>query len=77
MQIRILVFGQLTDIVESSTLTLADVKDTDMLVAELNRRYPALAAVKYMVAVNKKTIAGNTILNEGSTVALLPPFSGG
>jgi molybdopterin converting factor small subunit len=29
------------------------------------------------VAVDKQAISGNTILKEGSAVALLPPFSGG
>ena len=77
MQIRILVFGQLTDVTNSSELTLDNIKDTDSLVAELNSRYPAFSHAKYVVAVDKLTIASNTILKDGSTIALLPPFSGG
>ncbi len=72
-----MVFGQLTDIVNSNELILTGIRDTDSLLAELNNRYPALATAKYMMAVDKQKVTGNTILQEGSTVALLPPFSGG
>ena len=77
MQIRIMIFGQLTEIINSSTLQLEDIADTNSLVDELNKLYPALAASKYIMAVNKQTVMANTVLKEDSTVALLPPFSGG
>ena len=72
-----MIFGQLTDIINTSTLTLTDIADTNGLVNELNKLYPALADSNYIMAVNKQTIAANTILKEDSIVALLPPFSGG
>ncbi|MFC0776294.1 MoaD/ThiS family protein [Terrimonas alba] len=74
---RILIFGKLADIIKTSTLTLTDIADTNSLVNELNKRYPALADCKYIMAVDKQTITTNTILNGESTIALLPPFSGG
>ncbi|WP_276503214.1 MoaD/ThiS family protein [Terrimonas pollutisoli] len=77
MQIRILIFGKLADIVNTSTLTLTGIEDTNSLVNELNKRYPALADCKYIMAVDKQTITTNTILKGESTIALLPPFSGG
>jgi molybdopterin synthase sulfur carrier subunit len=77
MQIRILIFGKLADIVNASTLTLTGIADTNSLVNELNKRYPALADCKYIMAVDKQTITTNTILKGESTIALLPPFSGG
>jgi len=77
MQVRVLIFGKLVDIVKSTTLTLSDIADTNTLVNELNKQYPALAHSKYVMAVDKKTIIANTVLEEESTVALLPPFSGG
>ena len=77
MEIQVIVFGQLTDILKSSSFTLAGIADTNSLVSELNKRYPALINTKYMIAVDKQTVTGNMHLNEGSTVALLPPFSGG
>ena len=77
MHIQVMIFGQLADITKTNTLTLAGITDTNGLVAELNKQYPALANGKYIIAVNKQTINSNTTLNENSTVALLPPFSGG
>ena len=77
MEIRIKIFGQLTDIINTNELTLNGIADTKSLVSELNKRYPALAGTKYMMAVNKQTVISNTILKEDSIVALLPPFSGG
>ena len=77
MQIRILIFGKLADIVNASTLTLTGIADTNSLVNELNKRYPALANCKYIMAVDKQAITTNTILKGESTIALLPPFSGG
>ena len=72
-----MIFGQLTDIINSNELTLTTgIADTNSLVSELNKRYPALAGTKYMMAVNKQTVTANTILKEDSIVALLPPFSG-
>jgi molybdopterin synthase sulfur carrier subunit len=72
-----MIFGQLTDILNTSSLTLSDIADTNSLVIELNKQYPALTGSKYILAVNKQTVTSNTILKEDSTVALLPPFSGG
>ncbi len=77
MQVKIIVFGQLVDIINSSELTLSDISDTNTLQHELNKRYPSLANANFMMAVDKQTVQGNTILKENSTVALLPPFSGG
>jgi len=77
MPIQVMIFGQLTDIVNSHELTLTGISDTNSLVRELNNRYPLLAGSRYVMAVNKQTITANTVLNDDSTVALLPPFSGG
>lgn len=77
MEVQIIIFGQLTDIFKTSALRLQGAKDTSELIRELNKRYPGLSEAKYMVAVNKQTVTENTVLNEGSTVALMPPFSGG
>jgi molybdopterin synthase sulfur carrier subunit len=77
MGIQVIVFGQLTDILKNSSFTLHGITDTDGLVGELNKQYPALTNAKYMIAVDRQTVTGNIHLKEGSTVALLPPFSGG
>jgi len=77
MQINLIIFGRLTDITGKSTMTLSGIPDTNALVKQIHAQYPLLAVNKYVIAVDKKIISGNTILNENSTVALMPPFSGG
>lgn len=69
-------FGRLADIA-GNTIAIDDVKDTDALVNELNKKYPALTNARYVIAVNKQIIKEKTVLDNSSVVALLPPFSGG
>lgn len=73
---EVLFFGKLVDIAGAS-LTMDDVKTTDELLEQLRFQYPLLAAEKFIIAVDKKTISTNTSLADNCTVALLPPFSGG
>lgn len=77
MQINLIIFGRLTDITGKSTMTLTDIADTNALVKQLHESYPLLATNKYVIAVDRKVITGNTVFNKNSTVALMPPFSGG
>ncbi len=76
MQINIIIFGQLCDLL-GENLVLNNIADTDSLTAVLNERYPEMVDSKYVIAVNKKLVTRNTLLTNNSTVALLPPFSGG
>ena len=76
MAIQVLIFGNLTDIVESP-LQLEQMADTNMLISELNNHYPDLGNAKYVIAVNKKMIDVNTSLQNNDVVALMPPYSGG
>ena len=76
MQVNIIVFGQLTDIMGTS-LSIDNITDTDNLVKELNKRYPALMDKKYVMAVDKQVVIKNIALTGHNMVALLPPFSGG
>ena len=76
MKVDVIIFGQLTEITNGS-ISLSDVPDTDSLVKELHKLYPALADAKYVMAVNKQVVVENTALTDKNTVALLPPFSGG
>jgi len=76
MSLKVIMFGKLADIAGNS-VSVNDVNDTDSLIISLHKYYPALADTKYVVAVDKQVIKENTILNNNSVVALLPPFSGG
>jgi sulfur-carrier protein len=76
MQVKVLFFGKLVEIA-GETLVMNNVTSTDELQEQLCLQYPALASEKFVIAVDKKTIATNTALMDHCTVALLPPFSGG
>ena len=76
MSVNIILFGRLADIAGNSVF-VNEVADTDSLINALHKTYPALAEAKYVIAVNKQVITSNTLLNENTVVALLPPFSGG
>jgi molybdopterin synthase sulfur carrier subunit len=76
MSLKVIMFGRLADIAGNS-VSVNDVSDTDSLKVVLEKIYPALTGAKYVVAVNKQVIKGNTSLDKNSEVALLPPFSGG
>lgn len=76
MSLKVIMFGRLADIA-GNAIAIDDVADTDSLVNELNKKYPALSNSRFVIAVNKEIIKKNTPLNSTSVVALLPPFSGG
>lgn len=75
MGIRVISFGQLSE--STGKDFQVSVEDTDQLTALLRDTYQIPADLKYLVAVNKKLISNNTLLNPDDTVALLPPYSGG
>jgi sulfur-carrier protein len=77
MDIKIILFGQLGDVAGSNEILLKSVTDTKDLQEQLKKQYPAVAASKYIITIDKKMIQGNTLLQENNQVALLPPFSGG
>lgn len=76
MSVKIILFGKLAEIAGSS-VSIDNVTDTDSLINVLHKNYPALNNIKYVIAVDKQVIKENTALSRKSTVALLPPFSGG
>lgn len=77
MPVTLLLFGPLVDRMGSNHLLIDDMPDTAALMQHLHQRYPALATTKFAIAVDKKIVQENTSLNNNTTVALLPPFSGG
>ena len=69
-------FGRLADIT-GGPISVNDITDTEGMISALHKKYPALAEIKYLIAVNKQIVTENTNLDSDSIVALLPPFSGG
>ena len=76
MSVKIILFGKLAEIA-GRAVSVDNVADTDSLINDLQKKYPEFAKTKYLIAVDKQVIKENTVLNKKSTVALLPPFSGG
>lgn len=77
MTIKVLVFGQISDIIPQKEMNFSSIKNTEELNKELIRLYPELVNINYSMALNKKIINQSVPLNEHDTVALLPAFSGG
>jgi molybdopterin converting factor small subunit len=77
MQVKILLFGQLIDLVGTNHIVLENIEDTGQMVRKLHVLYPALAEVPYAIAVDMNFITQNTSLEHDSQIALLPPYSGG
>ena len=77
MEINLLAFGQIAEIMGKSSWKMVGIKDTNTLIEKLEEQFPALVKTNYSIAVNKKVIQENTTINENDTIALLPPFSGG
>ena len=76
-QMKVLFFGALAEAAGNSEIEFGAIADTASLQDELVQRYPLLNERKFAIAVNKKLVRTNTILAADSTVALLPPYSGG
>ena len=76
MSVKIILFGKLAEIAGGS-LSVNNVADTDGLINALHKDHPEFTQTKYVIAVDKQVIKENTVLNNKSTVALLPPFSVG
>lgn len=78
MQLKLLFFGVLTDIVGNSTIKYkTDLKDIDELKKALQNQYPNLAKQTYKIAINQEIITENSTINDNDEIAFLPPFAGG
>ncbi len=77
MQVKLVSFGNIKEIVGEDAQWEIDVANTDELNLFLHHRFPELRQMKYRIAVNEQIIQSNSLLYNNVTVALLPPFSGG
>ncbi len=75
--VTILFFGSLTDTTAVNELMMDAIADTEQLQVLLHEKFPALQSAKYFIALNQQMIQEKTVLQNGDTVALMPPFSGG
>ena len=77
MKVNVLIFGPLKDVTGTHVCQVTDVADTSEMINKMNQMYPGLDKLKFLIAVEKEIVHGNTTLNDNYTVALLPPYSGG
>ena len=80
MQIKILLFGITTDLLETSSIhiELKENSTVNNLKTELVSAYPKLATLQsYAVAVNESYAEDDQVLKPNDIVAIIPPVSGG
>jgi len=81
MQVRVLFFGLLTDVIgrRSDTVSLASGATVRELLAHYQSNFPRLNGLisSLAVSINQSYAPLNAALHEGDEVALLPPVSGG
>jgi molybdopterin synthase catalytic subunit len=81
MRVRVLLFGQLKDVVGKSEelLELGPEANVRSLLAEYRERFPSLSGLMGSIAcaVNQEYAQPTQALREGDEVGLLPPVSGG
>jgi len=81
MRVRVLLFGQLKDIVgrQEDSLDLQPGANLSAVMAHYAERYPRFQGLNSSIAcsINQEYAQGSAVLKEGDEVALLPPVSGG
>lgn len=81
MRVRVLLFGQLKDIVgqQEESLDLDPGARLSAVMAHYSRRYPKFQGLTNSIAcsINQEYAQGSAVLKEGDEVGLLPPVSGG
>ncbi len=75
--IRIKAFGMVAEKIGTESLIMENPGSTQNLRLQLFERFPDLKPVKFSLALNKKVIQGDSEIEAGMEIALLPPFSGG
>lgn len=80
MQVQVLLFGIVADLIGKETLNFAIENDDTVknLKTALRTKYPQLKNYStYAVAVNEHYAQDDIVLKENDVVAIIPPVSGG
>lgn len=76
--ITVLLFARLREAVGKDSVELAwETGSVQLLLSQLTERYPEVGFHNVMVAVDEHYADQGDIIPPGSTVALIPPVSGG
>lgn len=76
-KITLLAFGQAARILGARSVEWPLAPDAGTLRRQLNDRFPDLAALPYLLAVDQEIAEEGTPLREGVEVAVMPPYAGG
>lgn len=80
MEITVKYFGIIADItqkkeevffIENGVNALKNIK------SKIEIKHPKILVINYSIAVNKKFLQNDILLENGDEIALLPPFAGG
>lgn len=77
MEVNIIAFGKIAELLPGREWKMEGISSTSALRERLEKDYPDLKDLPYLVAVNKQIASGDQPLSPGAEVALLPPYSGG
>ncbi len=75
MQLKL--YGRVAEITGNAVMEITPVADTDALLKKLLQDFPMLKECNFLIAVDKKIVKQNQLLESQNEVALLPPFAGG
>ncbi|MFI5221234.1 MAG: MoaD/ThiS family protein [Bacteroidia bacterium] len=74
---KVLVFGELTDIIKSDSIEIEASNDRDELLKKIYLKFPVFQRIKFRLAVNNSLVDSNIKLSHLDEIALLPAFAGG
>lgn len=80
MEITVKYFGIIADITQKKEEVFfidAESNTVNNLKLKLEIKYPKLLVIKYSIAVNKKFLQNDILLEKYDEIAFLPPFAGG
>jgi molybdopterin synthase sulfur carrier subunit len=77
MEIEVLFFGEIAEIVGENKLIFSSVSNSDELTSSLMEKYPKLQKINFQIACNNQLINENQALANNDVLAFLPPFAGG
>lgn len=78
MNLKIKYFGRIAEITGlEEEVIFCQNHNSESIDSLLLEKYPELKTLAYKLAIDQQIISSNQVLNENSSIALLPPFAGG
>ncbi len=80
MELALKYFGILADITQKSEEAFFVVEESvtvKSLQSKIELKYPKMLVINYSIAVNKKFLQNDILLQNDDVIAFLPPFAGG